>query len=229
MKKSLIILLFMLFQFPSHAQLISNKLDLFLSCHTNNISGNEMVSGGGFISPALFPNMDKSLGYSIRGILELTRFFDLGAGLNLNTFSDWNLSDYDYYSTAKVKTGAFGITAALHTPVMETGVLNRFKLSMYITPELGIAKFKADTLPIGIIPETNSELSEKYTSHDWMIGIDVSMGLEFRLSNDIGLFARYGYQKNKISPKLYPDDNLSFSYFEGGVFIRLWKNKRYYL
>jgi hypothetical protein len=229
MNKPVSILAFAFFLIVSaHSQVVPNKLDLFIGLQGSHMLGEEMIQEDGFITPALFPNMGNAKGFAVKGVFNLSNLFSLGAGLRLNNFENWSLAGYDVYNTALVRTASLSVILGLQSPYKETGLLNRLRFSLQLAPVIGASNFSADVTPFVIYNDQNTVADEAKESTGVLWGADISGGIDFMLSNDVGLYTRLGYQQSRISSKLYQDEKLSCLYYEGGVFFRLFKNKLFY-
>lgn len=229
MNKLVSILAFAFFLIVSaHSQVVSNKLDLFIGLQGSQMLGEEMIQEDGFITPALFPNMGSAKGFAIKGVFNLDNLFSLGAGLRQNHFENWSLAGYDVYNTALVRTASLSVILGLQSPFKETGLFNRLRFSLQLAPVIGAWKFSTDVTPYMIYTDQNTVSDEAKESTGVLWGGDLSGGIDFMLSNDVGLYARLGYLQSRVSSKLYHDEKLSCLYYEGGLFFRLFKNKLFY-
>jgi hypothetical protein len=229
MNKLVSILAFAFFLIISaHAQLVPSKLDLFIGLHGSHMLGEEMIQEDGFITPALFPNMGSTKGFTVKGVFNLGNLFSLGAGLRQNHFENWSLAGYDVYNTALVRTASLSVILGLQSPFKETGFFNRVRFSLQLAPLIGTSNFSTDITPYSIFIDPNTAVDGAKESKDLLWGADISGGLDLMLSNEVGVYARLGYQQSLVSSKLYHDDKISCLYYEGGVYFRLFKDKRFY-
>jgi hypothetical protein len=218
----------MVLLFQIRAQFIENRMDLYIGLQGNSMKGDEMVREGDFTAPALFPNMETGRGLVFKGVFNLGNIFSIGAGLRQNKYTDWTLTGYDVYQTALVKTSSLSVILGLHTPFKESGLMNRLRFSIQLAPVIGVCKFSSEATPYIIISGTDNLVNGARESKDFLWGAELSGGLDFTVSNDVGLYVRFGYQQNQVSSKLYLDDRFSSCYYEGGAIFRLSKNKRFY-
>lgn len=230
MKKQLItILIFFIYNCSFiNAQLIDNNLNFYFGYRNNSILGGKFTNENGFISPSLYSNMDKSNSYSIKGIYKYKNKLSLGLGIEFNTINNWNLKNYDNYNNSKVNNFSINPIIQMHTSNHERGIFNRLKLYIQISPIIGISsltlnnpylEFQSNTIPYINIPSSSTDLFG---------GFEFSGGFEFILTSGIGIFCNYGYKNCWIRSDFYNDKRFSNTFIEGGLFLRLNKNKHFY-
>lgn len=210
------------------AQLIGNKLNVYLSYqhHLSN-KENALVGHGDFTAPSLFSNMRNISAFSVRGLYSYKSFMSVGIGADLTSYTNWSYDKYRHYSGSGINEYTLYPTLQLHPPVRRRGFFNRCKPNIQFSPVLGLARATFEQPAIEVSPP-NADVSSLLTSSDAIYGFKASAGLEISVHRSFGIAASYGYRNIWLSPQLYHDQQLTQQYLEAGIYMLLYKNKRYY-
>jgi hypothetical protein len=218
MKQFIYILLF--FSSTCSAQFIDNKLIILFSYKNNLMLGNSFINDKGFVFPSLYANMNNSNSFSIKGLYKYKRNISIGAGLDINSYYNWNLNGYDDYLNSHVNSIEFYPVFQINSSYKTAGLLNRLKLFVQIGPNFGYS-FLTLQKSLFDIQSDSLKISGPLNSRDFLWGFEFSGGFEFILSNNIGFFSEFGSKNYWVNSKLFNDTKFAYSFIEVGLYIRL--------
>ncbi len=227
MHKHLFTLLLIVFFVPANAQLIDSRVNIYSGYSAGSFPGSETVTEGQFISPSLYSNFNDLSGYRLKGLYRLKPFLSTGLEINYHQGSGWHSSSSLLYRDSELEIFAASTVFQFHTTFKETGILNRIKPFVEISPTLG---FSALTLanPVFEIHGFDHLASSPTSSTDFIYGVKGNIGLEVSVNRFMGSFISWSYQHIGVESILYNDNSFSVSQFEIGLFFKLLKNRRFY-
>jgi hypothetical protein len=212
----------------ANAQLIDNNLNIYLGYSNNFMLGSGITNENGFIAPSLYSNMHKSNSYSIKGIFKYKKNLSLGLGFNINSMNNWNMVDYDNYNNSKIFSISFTPLIQLHLPNTNRGLLNRLKIFIEFDPVIGFSNLSLEQPLFDIQSNSGSNIKAPDKGTDFFAGFEFAGGFEFKICNAIGIFGDYGYKNCWTSSKFFNDKRFSNTFVEYGLYLRFYKNKRFY-
>lgn len=233
MRKIVLIAITLFLSYFSHAQLLDNKINIYIGYNQGAFHGKEMVNEGSFISPSLYPNYNDLTELSFKALVKRNKFYSLGLGFNnlnasaWNTTSGWNMVSFRIYNNSKIKQYSLTPTIQIHNKFAKTGVFNRIKLFFEIAPTIGLSELTL-VYPLFDIQNQNEIVSQPMNSRDIFYGIESNVGFELSITRTFGLFFSYSIQQNWVKSKLYNDNKFFCSNIGLGLVIRLIQNKRFY-
>lgn len=209
------------------AQFISNKINIYAGYGKGGFHGDKSVNENNFIYPSLYANYDKLDGISLKVLYNYKKHFSFGLTYSQMHASNWEYPDSMYYQGSEVKLQSLSADIQMHTKLAETGILNRVRLFLEISPTTGISSLSL-TSPLFDIQEGNSPVDQPDGSRDKYFGVSGKLGAEVFFNQMIGVFIDYSYGYYSVSSKLYSDDQFANQIIEAGIVIKLMKNQRYF-
>ncbi|MEE4197776.1 MAG: hypothetical protein V2I54_09035 [Bacteroidales bacterium] len=226
MKKYLF--LFLLFTpLFSLAQIIDNQLDIQVGFVYNSFYGEEEIRENDFIFPSVYNNMENHSGYSVRASYKFKPMLSLGLGLSASHLSGWDDEHYPLFSPSSLTNFLFLPLAKFHTPFYESGIFNRLKLLVEVSPHIGVSHIAWEQ-PLFVIESETGTMNGPMEQNDLIWGVQGSVGIEFTLWQDAGVFCNYGVSQHWVDSKLYNDSSAFSSFIEAGMVLKLYPNKHFY-
>lgn len=210
----------------SRAQLIDTKAGIQLNLFSGKFLGDAQTGNDGFIYPFLFPNFDNLSGQSAKAIYKIHSLVSIGVEGNQMTASEWQLNNNDVYNGAEVSFLSIAPVLQIHTKFRETGIFNRLKISGELAPVFGQSDLKLDQ-PVFEFQNINGQESELTETINNYNGIKYGAGIEFAVTQKVGLHFSYSAHQNQISSMLYNDDKFTYTQASFGLIFRLLKDKRH--
>jgi hypothetical protein len=227
MKKTILSIFFALCCFSLGAQVLNNKMDLFVGTTYVSFHGSEALNEDNFIYPSLFSNYSSQKGVLFKGMYKLGSIICIGVGADFNSSSEWESESFNEYDNSKISLYSVYPAFQLHNRFYETGLLNRFVFNIEITPIIGLSELNLSQ-SVYDIQNNNGTVSQPMNSKDFYYGLGGSTGMTLSLTNFIGFFVNYSIQYNRIKSPLYVDKEFTTSKVGLGFTFRLKNNKRYY-
>lgn len=228
MKKFYTLAILLLISGGLKAQLIGNKLNVYLNYQQHlPAAENVLVAQGDFTAPSLLANMRTVRAFSAKGLYQVKSFLSLGFGTDLTTYANWSYQQYRHYTGAGIREYSIYPVLQLHSPFGRRGLFNRLKPNLQLSPVLGVARVSMEQ-PVFEVKTPQADVSSLMTFSDRIYGFKASAGIDYSLHRLFGITANYGYRQLWLSPQLYHDRQLSQHYLEAGIYVLLYKNKRYY-
>lgn len=213
------------FHFAS-AQFLENKLNVHAGCSVGFFQGNSAMEKDNFRFPTLYPNLKNLNGYSFKALYTVHDHLSVGVGMTNMRASKWSFNSQEVYSGSEVTLGSGAALFQFHNKARETGVFNRIKYFLELAPTLGAAKL---TLAENIFAvEDGRTIEPPASSMDKYYGIGASLGIEYGVTQLVGINADYSFAYNWIKSSLYVDERFSFSQVTLGIYVKLLKEKRYF-
>lgn len=223
--------LIILITFPflkSEAQLLNNEISVVAEYSPKMVfTGDQMLIVEDFQYPSLYPNFNESSGGSLKVMVNFSSYVSTGMEYQVVQASKWECKDYEDYNGSGIVLHSLSPVFQIHNKFYESGVFNRLRLIIEVSPTVGISGISVVN-PLFDIQGQNSIISQPMKSSDIFYGIKGRIGMEFAISGLFGMSFSYSIQKNWINSKLYVDDTFSYSNAAVGVVIRLEKDKRFH-
>lgn len=209
------------------AQFISNRINFYAGYGAGGFQGDKSVKENNFIYPSLYANYNKLDGMSLKVLYNYKRHFSFGITYSHLQASNWEYPDSMYYQGSEVIIQSMSADIQMHTKLAETGIWNRVRLFLEISPTAGISKLSL-TSPLFDIQEGNSPVAQPDGNNDKYFGIRGNLGSEVFFNQMIGVFIDYSYGFYSVSSKLYSDNLFASQILEAGIVVKLIKNQRYF-
>lgn len=227
--KIILLLLLLFLSFGANAQLIGNKLNIYLSANFYLSSeGSYLVEEEGFLTPALFQNMRTIRSFSVTGLYTYRPFISLGMGIESANYSGWAAENFDHYTGSSIRELVISPVVQFHPVQKDKGFLNRFKPNVQLSPLLGLAQVSFLQPPFQVVSSPKPDMSSLLSSSDVLFGIKASLGVEMIVNRFIGISANGGIRNSWVSSAIYQDKRIFQPVLDAGLYVRLFKNKRFY-
>jgi hypothetical protein len=209
------------------AQLIDNKINIYVGYHQGSFIGKEMINEGSFIFPALYSNYSSLSGFSIKALIKKDNFLSMGLGIGNTKASGWKNQNSVVYSNSSINQYSFSPTLQIHNRYKETGILNRIRVLSEIAPNLGVLELSL-VEPLFDIPVLHGTVAQPMRSREFFYGLRGTISMELVVTRWLGIYFLYSLEHNQIESLLYHDKKFTSSYIGFGSVIRLNNNKRFY-
>lgn len=227
MRKLVLVTFFLFMSCFGLAQVIGNKVNVYVGYKTGTFPGKSVVKEDGFIAPSLYPNYRSFHGFSLKGLSRYSRLYSVGLALDIQRAEKWETEQHIDYSRSDLKLYSFSPTFQLHNRFSEKGLSNKLKVFLEAGPSAGLSRLTL-AQPLLEIRAGATEVQSPMKSNDFFLGINGGAGLEFIISKTLGVYLIYSFQHNWVSSKLHHDKKFTTSGITFGFFARLQKNKRYF-
>jgi len=228
MKKTTILIINLLLSFIVHAQLIDNKLNIYLSYSVGSFWGSETINEDNYITPSLYSNYNNLSGFSLKGLVNAKDILSFGANFDYQSANNWNSSNYVDYENSEVQLYSITPLARIHNKFKEKGLFNRLKIYGELGPTIGISSLSLSQSLYNIRTDDNNDFSHPMKDGNIFLGLKGAVGFEYSFTQSFGCFLSYSYNLNWISSKFYNDKNLKSSIINVGLVVKLKKNKYFY-
>ncbi len=214
--------------FPAKAQFLDNRLNIYAAYSTGMFRGDLWVESDGLVTPSLYANMTGTSGLSSTLSYEVHEW--IAATFYMGAFfaDDWTHPESRLYQFAELRYYYFAPGLRLQSPYRKLGLLNRARLFTGVAYGGGYAALDLFA-PVMIIEpgQGTPEFPDGETNffHGWK----ALAGVQLTITHNIGLYASYSLQSNRIDGLFYTDKAIKTGLFEIGLFLRLMENRRYYL
>ena len=209
------------------AQLISNKLKIYAGYGAGGFQGDKSTIENNFIYPSLYANYTKLDGISLKVLYNFKTHFSFGITYSNMHASTWEYPDSNYYHGSEVIMHSLSADIQMHTKLAETGIWNRVRLFLEISPTAGISKLSL-TNPLFDIQAGNNPVAQPDGSSDNYFGFRGNLGAEVFFNQMLGGFIDYSYGYYSVSSNLYNDNHFASHILEAGIVVKLLKNQRYF-
>lgn len=209
------------------AQFISNKINIYAGYETGGFHGNKTIHENNFIYPSLYPNFNTLDGISLKVRYNYNLHLSFGIAFSYLQASNWEYPDSMLYQGSEVTLQSLSADIQLHTKLSETGIWNRIRLLLEISPTFGISRLSLTNLLFDI-QQGNNSISQPKGSNDLYYGLKGTLGVEVTLNQVTSVFFDYSYGYYLVSSNLYSDNHFTNYIIEAGIVIKLRKNKRYF-
>ena len=216
MRKLTIIIISLFLSVVVHAQLIDNKLNVYIGASLGNSLGTETVNSDNYISPSLYSNYKVLAGVSVKGVVKAKDFLGYGLSYNYQRADGWESLNYSDFDNSTVNLHSITPLIKFHNRFTDKGLSNRFVFFIECGPTVGLANL-ALAEPLFDIPIYENKLLVDDKSlvpmYDFSLfmGFKSEVGIEYAYRHGIGLFLSYSYSSDWISSKLYNDNVLKRS------------------
>lgn len=227
MKKLILSISAIIFCYTCYSQFVDNKTNIYVGLGSGVYHGKNKYHYDEFIFPSLYNNFKNIQNTSLKGIFKKHKYLCIGIGADILIASNWLLVNNDYYDNSKIRQYSISPVFQIHNEFMQIGILNIFKSYVEVNPMIGISNFKL----INHIVEVENEIQEiilPYTTYNLLVGISTNVGIEMKLSKDIGIFLEYSLNYGFAKSNLFLDKDFLNSQICFGLFLRFKKDKLYY-
>ncbi|MDX2443916.1 MAG: hypothetical protein QNK30_08965 [Bacteroidales bacterium] len=227
MKKITLIIFIVFAGITARSQLIDNNINFFLSYSAGSFLGEEMTIEDNFNYPALFSNFQDVSGYKIQVLVKKGNHLSYGAGMELMEASDWVLPGHTDFRDSRMTLYSLSPEIKIHTGFQTQGIFNRLRLYGSLAPSFGVILLNLAESPFEI-QGTDTLQSTFLENRELFAGFSGSMGMEYALSQGIGLFIEYSQHFSWASSLVFQESAFFRSQVQFGLMIRILKDKRYY-
>jgi hypothetical protein len=227
MRRIILIAILLFLSHSGHAQLLDNKINMYIGYNTGAFLGKESVNKGSFIFPSLYSNFHDLMILSFKTIVKGNQYYSFGVGFNNLYASGWETDKSQIYNNSMIKQYSLSPIIQIHNKYEETGIFNRITGFFEIAPTIGLSNLTLE-YPLFDIQDQNGNISQPMSSYDIFYGIKCDVGFNLAITRAFGIYFAYSIQHNWINSKLYNDNQFSSSQLGLGLVIRFEKDKRYY-
>jgi opacity protein-like surface antigen len=212
---------------PGAAQVLKNKLNMYVGYSIGLPGGQQHISNGSLKFPSLYNNISYGT-ISLQGLYNIKKHFSVGLKIESMKGANWQINSSDIYKGAEASFFLFAPVIQAHTSFQELGKLNRFKLHLNVQPIYGFASVSIQK-PLSNIQYEGIRIFESGLSDTRNVfGLAGTTGVEFNLNQNAGAYANYSLVRYWLQSSLCIDTGFTLSKFEVGVYYRFLKNTRYY-
>ncbi|MGV8096146.1 MAG: hypothetical protein AB2L24_30200 [Mangrovibacterium sp.] len=210
-----------------HAQVIDNHFSISAEYVTGVFYGKEDIKEKDFIYPSLYNNFTNLSGISLNASYKIHPHISLGINMDLLDASDWEYDDHSDYTGSEIKLKSMAPLIRIHNKFSNINFSNRGKIFIEAGPVIGLSRITLAN-PLFDIRDGNYPTSSPMRSEDPLYGIKGGAGLEWGITQSVGIIATYSIQRNWVSSKLYSDSSFTSSQLSLGLVMKLMKYKRFF-
>lgn len=210
----------------SKAQLIDNKINVYVSYNTGIFHGKGQVHNGNFIFPSFYNNLDNIRGLSMKVLFNKSPYLSYGIKVSQSEASDWNYGSDNFYSDSKAEMSTLAIPIQFHNKLSKNKLKSHFRFYTEIAPLIGVSSFSS-TSELFQVQKAGKDIISPTAGDDLYFGLNASAGIEYMFSQSIGMFMSYSLEYNRTKSALYNDKHFSVSQFDAGIVLKLLKDKKF--
>lgn len=227
MKRYLYTILLIVLSNTCYSQLISNKYNIYFGYSIGNFLGTGTINEDNYISPSLYPNYNKLAGFSVKGLINFKEYLSYGVNYNYQSANEWTSSNYSDFEGSEIQLHSITPLIRIHNKFKENGLSNKVLLFIECGPTIGFSNLALSKSLFEI--QTNENISTPPMSdNNLFIGLKGTIGLEYSFAQSLGFFLSYSYNIDRVSSKLYNDNNIKSSLINVGLVMKFNKNKYFY-
>jgi hypothetical protein len=215
------------FPYKSSAQIIENRLNLYVGYASGLFHGGPYAEEGDFKFPSFYNNFNSLTGFTFKGAVKTHRHVSFGLIVDQLTGSNWAFDSLRVYNGASIKWISVSPTVWFHNGCQDTGIFNRLKTVVGLSPNIGACSIslmrKLDDLKMEGVKILENDLSAQSNFY----GVKSNLGIEYDINQDFGVFVNYMVTYNWIKSNLHLDKKYSTSQVGLGLYKKLFRNKRY--
>jgi hypothetical protein len=223
-----LILCFCIFPTKSMAQILDNKINIYVEKALCTFHGERLIQEGNFSYPSLNANFNKIEGFSLKVLYKSHRNISLGIEATLLQAFDWKYSGNLDYEGARTEIKSFSPIFQFHNKFLKSNLFNRGKITIELMPIIGSSNLTLRK-PLFYIQNNYNVVSSPLKSSDLFYGFKGSLGFEWALSQYLATAISYSYQHDWIRSAFYCDTQFAISQLSFGIVFKLIKDKRYLL
>jgi hypothetical protein len=227
MKKTTICILLIAVPVFLPAQPIESRINIYGGYSVGMFHGQPVIDNQGFLYPSLFSNYTSQMGWNLKGLVRVTGFCRIGAGYEQLTAQDCECQDYVDYQESEMDLQIFSLNGQFYTRLGKTGPLNLLTAYAEISADVGASDLRLMFPVVDIKGQTKPDASP-LESTDHFYGAEMTGGLEFMAGHSLGFYLAYSFGLQWTRSALYVDERIEYSQVNAGVFLRLFKEKRYF-
>jgi hypothetical protein len=224
-----LLLTFLLFQWSvlSQAQIIDNRLNIYMGYSTGITSTRETVTKQGIVLTSLMGKLETWNGMQLKGFYMLSP--SLGAGLALAGSSANTISGggQELYNNSVINHNYLAGMIRIQNHKPTSGLFNRFYFFGAAGPAVGYS-FLTLGYPIMDVVYGDSGRTLAMNSSDFTPGFVLIGGAELIIHRLAGIYLGYSFDIFHVNSPYYPDRVFTKSIVEAGIFFRFQANKRFY-
>lgn len=227
MRKIAIVVIHLLLGTLAQAQLIENRVNIYLSYSIGSFLGSETINEDNYIAPSLYPNYNKLSGFSVKGLINSGKYLSYGINYDYQSAREWTSSSYSDFGGSEIQLHSITPLIRIHNKFMGSGLSNRLHLFIECGPTIGFSNLVLSRSLFEIhTNEYNS--TPPMTDSNAFTGLKGNIGLDFSFAQSMGFFLSYSYSMDWVSSKLYDDNTMKSSLINAGLILKLNKNKYFY-
>jgi hypothetical protein len=150
-----------------------------------------------------------------------------GLSMTLLQASDWKFADRLDFEGSKIKMKSISPVIQFHNRYAVSNFFNRSKLFLEIAPVIGLFNVALSDSLFQIKSSNNRVIPPK-NSHNMFFGIKSSIGLEWSVTQTVGLVFAYSLQYNRTKSILYNENHFTGSLLNLGILLKLRRDKHYF-
>lgn len=221
MKQVILSIIFIFYSLYSVAQLFETKSNFLIGYNAGGFVGKQLFNSQGTIAPSYYSAIDTFKGLTLGVAYKLSTHFSTGILVDYSYSSKWKSPQYTTYDSSLIQSFHFCPVIQYHTAYNEFGLWNRFKMYANLSP---VVSYSRVVLPIAL-RETTSFLYINEMSY----GARFTVGAEYALSNQVGVFLNTSLQQSFVKSQLYIDSNYLLQNVNIGLCFTLLKSKTFNL
>jgi hypothetical protein len=227
MRKIAIVVIHLLLSTLTQAQLIENRLNIYLSYSVGSFSGSETINEDNYIAPSLYPNYNKLSGFSVKGLINSGKYLSYGINYDYLSAHEWTSSNYSDFGGSEIQLHSITPLARFHNKFMGSGLSNRLLVFIECGPTIGFSDL---VLARSLFEIHTNEYNSTPPMSDRNVftGFKGNIGIDYSFAQCMGFFVSYSYRMDWVSSKLYDDDTIKCSLINAGLIMKLKKNKYLY-
>lgn len=227
MRKITIIIFHLLLSSVVQAQLIENRLNIYLSYSIGRFSGSETINESNYITPSLYSNYNKLAGFSVKAVINSKDFLSFGINYDYQSANEWTSSNYSDFDGSESQMHSITPLIRLHNKFNENGLSNKLLLLIECGPTIGFSNLSLSKSLFEI--QTNEGNSiPPMSDNNFIAGLKGTLGFEYSFAQSMGIFLSYSYNMNWVSSKFYNDKSIKNSLINIGLVMKFNKNKYFY-
>jgi hypothetical protein len=210
------------------AQYINNRLNIYCGYKHCDLKGKSLTSNDGVILPSLYNNMQTNLSQTIKIIYIFKEHLSFGFEFDRDEYSNWKLKNYTQYDFSKITNYSVKPLIRTNTGNIRIKNFKPFRLNFQVSPLIGFSDVELNNSLMQIIPTDGSDNIPVLSEKNLLYGLELHIGGDVFINNKLGLFINYGSNYTWLRPLFYQDHFLNQYFWEAGLFLRFFQNKRFY-
>ena len=227
MKKIIILIFSIIISSACYSQFIDNKINIYFGNGFGMSHGKDYVQQENFIFPSIYNNFQNITNKSIKGIVTKNENISVGLGFDIFTASNWILANNNYFTDSRINQYSISPILKYHNKFVAIGKFNIIKTYAEFNPKIGLSNFQIIN-PIVEVKTGTEEIKTPITSNNLLLGLKTNVGVEIKITQDLGLYLEYSLNYGYAKSNLFLDKDYLNSQISFGLFLRLQRDKLYY-
>lgn len=190
--------------FSASSQLLEDNSNLYIQYQKPHFLGGNTFNNHSVVAPSFYTNFSEANSISIKNIYKFKPNISIGASANYLSANDWNYNNYSTYKYSKAQLITISPLIQYHTRFQENGFFYRLKIFGELAPVFGVSFAELNGSKVFEISPAIKSLK----SNDIIYGIKTLGGLEYSLTNGLGLIADVSFQPTFVNSPLYIDNKI---------------------